>query len=464
MAESLVITAALALLKAHPELRRIIVGYSGGLDSHVLLHLLATDRERWITPGRTLAALYVDHGLQSAAAAWGKHCAGVCRELGVPFRVVPINARPESGDSPEAAARHARYAAFAAELGPEAALLTAHHRDDQAETLLLQLLRGAGPHGLAAMPAISRLGQGRLLRPLLEMDRADLLAYARTHDLRWIEDASNQDTGFDRNYLRQRILPLLRERWPAAPRTLARSAQWCAEAARGLDEQAAADWAHLATDRPNVLPIPTLRELSEWRQRNLLRYWLRQFNLPVPHARQLQQILHDVLTAAVDRNPCVHWPGAEIRRYRELLYALAPLEPHDAQRTLIWRTDAEGGWPLLELPGVGWLRMQAAVGAGLRTEALASGSLMVGFRQGGERFRPVGRCHRQELKKLLQQAAIPPWERERLPLIYQEGTKPQQPLLAVVGLGVAADFAAMPGESGWQPVLQSLSAARSGIL
>ncbi len=178
----------------------------------------------------------------------------------------------------------------------------------------------------------------------------------------------------------------------------------------------------------------------------------------------MQQILHDVLTAAVDRNPCVHWPGAEIRRYRELLYALAPLEPHDAQRTLIWRTDAEGGWPLLELPGVGWLRMQAAVGAGLRTEALASGSLMVGFRQGGERFRPVGRCHRQELKKLLQQAAIPPWERERLPLIYQEGTKPQQPLLAVVGLGVAADFAAMPGESGWQPVLQSLSAARSGIL
>ena len=188
-----------------------------------------------------LAAIYVDHGLQAASAGWGKHCARSCRDLDVPFRVLKINARPAPGESPEAAARRARYAALAVELEPDAALLTAHHRDDQAETLLLQLLRGAGPHGLAAMPAAARLGQGWLLRPLLDLDRADLLAYAHEHGLRWIEDASNADTGFDRNYLRHRILPLLRERWPAANRTLARSARWCAETADWLDAEAAAD-------------------------------------------------------------------------------------------------------------------------------------------------------------------------------------------------------------------------------
>ncbi len=440
-------------LNVHPSVRRFIVGYSGGVDSHVLLHGLATRR----LDDRTLAALYVDHGLQAASAVWGEHCAGVCRELDIPFRVLKIDAQPAPGESPEAAARHARYAALAAELGPDSALLTAHHRDDQAETLLLQLLRGAGPHGLAAMPAVSRLGQGWLLRPLLEVDRAELLAYARAHDLRWIEDASNQDPGFDRNYLRHRVLPLLRERWPAANRTLARSAQLCAETARWLDEEAAADWAGTVTDRPDGLSLPALRALSERRRRHLLRYWLRRLNLPIPDARQLQQLLHDALTAAVDRNPCICWPGAEVRRYRDVLYAMPPLARHDARQTLIWRSGVEG-WPPLELSGIGWLQMQETRRAGLRSEVLASGLLSVRFRQGGERFRPVGRVHGQELKKLLQEAGIPPWERGRLPLVYLSPT-PTLPrkgggsdqLLAVVGLGIAADFAAEPGQAGWRP-------------
>ncbi|MDG4605564.1 MAG: tRNA lysidine(34) synthetase TilS, partial [Candidatus Contendobacter sp.] len=258
-----------AFLAAHPQSHRLIVGYSGGMDSHVLLHLLAMQRELW--PERTLEAIYVDHGLHPASAVWGGHCARVCRELNVPFRTLRIDARPAPGESPEAAARQARYAALAAALEPDAALLTAHHRDDQAETLLLQLLRGAGPHGLAAMPEAARLGQGRLLRPLLNVDRAALLAYAHTQQLQWIEDASNADTGFDRNYLRHRILPLLRERWPAANRVLARSARLCAETAGWLDAEADADLARVMTARPDALSVPALRELSELRQRNLLR-------------------------------------------------------------------------------------------------------------------------------------------------------------------------------------------------
>ena len=435
-----------ALLAAHPEARRLVVGYSGGVDSHVLLHSLAIHRDRW--PERRLAALYVDHGLQTASAAWGEHCGEVCRALVIPFRTLRVNARPAPGDSPEAAARRARYAAFAAELGPDAALLTAHHRDDQAETLLLQLLRGAGPHGLAAMPAAARLGQGWLLRPLLDLDRADLLAYAREYDLRWIEDASNADAGFDRNYLRHRVLPLLRERWSAVNRTLARSARWCAETADWLVQEAAADLARVVTHRPDGLHLPAVRELSAIRQRNLLRYWLRQRGLPVPDRRQLGQILHDGPTARRDRQPCIHWPGGEVRRYRDILYAMPPLASPDVQRRLVWRPNANG-YPPLELPGIGTLVLREAVGAGLRASALANTALTVRFRQGGEHFHPVGRRHGQELKKLWQEAGVPPWERNRLPLVYRG-----EALLAVVGLGIAADAATAPGEPGWEPVLQ----------
>ncbi|HRY16619.1 MAG TPA: tRNA lysidine(34) synthetase TilS, partial [Candidatus Competibacteraceae bacterium] len=448
-----------ALLDNHPHTCHLIVGYSGGLDSHVLLHLLATNRAYW--PERTLAAVYVDHGLQIASAGWGEHCARICRELDIPFRVLRIDARPTPGESPEAAARRARYAALAAELNLGAALLTAHHRDDQAETLLLQLLRGAGPHGLAAMPTASRLGPGWLLRPLLDVDRSGLLAYALKHDLRWIEDVSNIDTDFDRNYLRHRILPLLRERWPAVARNLARSAQWCAETADWLDAGADADLARVTTQRPDTLHIPALRALGEPRQRNALRRWLRRLGLPVPDSRQLRHILHDALTAARNRQPCIRWPGGEVRRYRNTLYAMPPPPPHDSRQTLIWRATADG-WPPLELPGLGTLGLRAAVGAGLRADLLVGGLLLVRFRQGGERFRPVGRHHSQKLKKLLQEAGFPPWERDRLPLIYLSSTPTltheggeNQGLLAVVGLGIAAEAAAGPGEPGFLPVLQS---------
>ena len=453
-----------ALLATHPEVRRQVVGYSGGVDSHVLLHGLATHRDRW--PERRLAAIYVDHGLQAASAVWGEHCGEVCHALDIPFRALRINARPAPGESPEAAARRARYAALAAELGPDAALLTAHHRDDQAETLLLQLLRGAGPHGLAAMPTAARLGQGWLLRPLLEVDRADLLAYAQAHQLRWIEDASNADAGFDRNYLRHRVLPLLRDRWPAANRTLARSARWCAETAAWLDAEAAVDLGRVGANRPDGLLIPALRELGEIRQRNVLRYWLGQLGLPVPDSRQLWHILHDVPTASRDRQPCIHWPGGEVRRYRNTLYAMPPLALHDARRDFVWRSNTNG-YPPLELPGIGELALRETVGAGLRAATLANVALIVRFRQGGERFRPAGRRHGQALKKLWQEAGVPPWERDRLPLLYrnsQEEGKSGEGLIAVVGLGVAAEAEAAPSEPGWEPVLRSRRSGSGGIV
>lgn len=425
---------------------RLTIAYSGGMDSHVLLHLLATEPAIWSQ--YRLTAVYIDHGLQAASAAWGEHCAQVCQTLGLPFQVIKVDARPGSGESPEAAARRVRYAALAAHLQPNAALLTAHHCDDQAETLLLQLLRGAGPHGLAAMPAAARLGGRWLLRPFLTIERSELLAYARAHQLHWIEDTTNSDSRFDRNYLRHRVLPLLTERWPAAQRNLARSAQLCAETADWLDTEAASDLARsVINGQANALSLTALCELSELRRRNLLRYWLRRLGLPVPDRRQLHHALHDLLTARPDRQPCARWPGTELRRYHDVLYAMRPLVPHDPDQSTTWYVTANG-WPTLSLPGIGYLRLEKNRGLGLRATVLAGGSLSVRFRTGGERFRPVGHRHSRELKKLLQEADIPPWQRDRLPLLYRDTQ-----LLAVVGLGIAAEQAAAADEWGWQPLL-----------
>ena len=432
------------LLADSPGCRRLVVGYSGGLDSQVLLHVLANQRTAW--PARTLHAVYIDHGLQAHSAAWGAHCAQVCQALDVPFQIRNVTVELAPGDSPEAAARCARYAALATELGPDAALLTAHHRDDQAETLLLQLLRGAGPHGLAAMPTSARLGSGWLLRPWLTIDRATLLAYGQRHGLRWIEDPSNSDTGFDRNYLRHCVLPLLQQRWPGATYALARSARWCAEAAAELDQQAAIDLAQATPTSADRLSLTVLRPLSASRQRYLLRYWLRRLALPVPDSRQLEQLRNQALSAAHDRQPAVRWLGGEVRRYRDLLYAMPPLASLDRQAVWQWRPHGDA-YPPLFLPDLGWLQMQPVQGAGLSAARIKGAVLTVRFRQGGEWFRPTGRRHSQELKKLLQTAGIPPWQRDRLPLIYREAD-----LLAVLGLGVAADWASASDEPGWWPV------------
>ncbi len=425
------------LLAAHPTIQGLILGYSGGVDSHVLLHLLASQCENW--EGRTLTAVYVDHGLQPASARWGQHCAEVCRKLEVDFRRLRVDAQPQVGESPEAAARRARYRALALLLGARDALLTAHQRDDQAETLLLQLLRGAGPHGLAAMPPVAPLGRGVLWRPLLNVERAEILAYAEYHGLHWIEDTSNLSREPDRNYLRHEILPLLKARWPAFSGTMARSARLCAEAAVLLDDLADLDLIQVATERPDCLAIPALQALAENRQRNALRRWFRKLHLPSPNAHHLESILREAISAPHDRQPLIHWPGCEVRRYRERLYAMEPLPSHDSSRVFPLPPELTE----LSIPGIGQLQLNRIQGQGIRLAALIGRSLTVRFRQGGERFRPIGRSHSQELKKLLQEADIPPWERDRLPLLYVD-----EVLVAVVKLGISAEWAASAGEEG----------------
>ncbi|MFO1349429.1 MAG: tRNA lysidine(34) synthetase TilS [Gammaproteobacteria bacterium] len=425
----------LALLSAQPRVRRWLVGYSGGVDSHVLLHWFAN--HRIVLPGQQVTAIYVDHGLQPEARHWGEHCAAVCQALGIAYRQLRIDAQPQRGESPEAAARRARYRACAGLLTEHDAFVTAHHQDDQAETMLLQLLRGAGPRGLAAMPAVAALGQGLLVRPLLEFGRAEILAYAGQHGLAWISDPSNAQRDFNRNYLRHEVMPQIVARWPAAGRTLARSAVLCAEAAALMDELATLDLQRAASLHLDRLRVSVLRELSASRQRNALRLWFQRLGLSTPQHTHLDRILTDVIAAPGDREPLIRWPGCEVRRYRDELFALPPLPPHAAGQVIPW-----SGLEPLSIPGLGTLMLAPAARTGLCGEALRQKEITVRFRRGGERLRPAGRRHVHELKKLLQEAGVPPWERGRIPLLYVG-----EELAAVAGLWVSAGFVtATPNE------------------
>lgn len=435
--------AVAAILAGYPPAPRLWVAYSGGLDSHVLLHLLAGLAPRLPAP---LAAVHVHHGLSPRADEWEAHCAGVCAGLGVPLRLLRVDARPAPGQSPEAAARDARYRALAELLAGDELLLTAQHLDDQAETLLLQQLRGGGLRGMAGMPRLRRLGGGWLGRPLLGFSRASLAAYARGHALAWVEDESNSDTGLDRNYLRHEVLPRLRVRWPAAARSLGRSADHCAEALELLEALAAEDLSRAGGGGPGgSLAVAELGALSPARQRNLLRHWIAARGAPLPPGPRLESLRRQCLEAGADRSPRIAWGGVEVRRHRGRLHLLGALAAPPAEG-LPWRLDGA-----LELPvGLGRLCLEPAVGRGLAESSLAGAAGEVRFRDGGERCQPAGRAGRHTLKQLFQEAGVPPWERGRTPLLYLDGR-----LAAVGGRWVCAPFAAAPGEAGrvlrWEP-------------
>jgi tRNA(Ile)-lysidine synthase len=422
-------------LLAHPRPAGFVVAYSGGMDSHVLLDALVRLRARLGVP---VQAVHVNHGLQPAAAAWQTHCAGVCHALCVTLATLEVDAAPLRGESPEAAARAARYTALAGWLPPGHCLLTAQHQDDQAETVLLQLARGSGVHGLAAMPDSTGFGAGRLLRPLLGFSRQHLQHYAQSQQLCWVEDPSNADTAYTRNFLRHRVLDVLRERWPRVSDSLSRSAAHQAEAAQLLDTLADLDLVALDGGE-GTLRVSGLQGLSPARQRNVLRRWLRGSTGTAPSRAVLVRILHDLPGSRPDAEPCVRWGAFELRRYRDRLHLLRRANTPAPAQTLHWSLDA----PLV-LPDGSVLQVIPARGQGIRQGVLAGG-VRVGWRQGGERCRPAGRRHHHELRKLFQEGGIPPWERARTPLIFIDDA-----LAAVAGLWVCEPFQARADEAGMQ--------------
>ncbi|MDH0747543.1 tRNA lysidine(34) synthetase TilS [Pseudomonas sp. GD03842] len=397
------------------------IAFSGGLDSTVLLHLLAElSRHQRLPP---LTAIHVHHGLQAVAASWPGHCRQVCQILGVPLQVVDVQV--ESGASLEQAARDARYAAFDATLQRGEVLLTAQHRDDQAETLMFRLLRGAGVRGLAAMPAQRRLGHGHLFRPLLDESRALLERYAREEGLSWIEDPSNKDSRFSRNYLRNHAMPMLTERWPQAIASMARSAAHLAEAQGLLDELAVQDlslaqspcawpWLELPS-----LELAPLEVLSPARQRNALRHWLAPLTrLPDSDHWAGWDALRD---AGPDGRPIWRLGNGQLHRAEGRIWWLSGIWLKDVAGSQHWSTASQP----LHLPGNGMLQILGEV---------PRGGLHVHYRQGGEVLDVPDRG-RRDLKRLLNEKRVPVFLRGRLPLLYRG-----EQLLAVANLpGLDAD-------------------------
>ncbi|WP_419711754.1 tRNA lysidine(34) synthetase TilS [Pseudomonas sp. NFX224] len=409
------------------------IAFSGGLDSTVLLHLLAHLAKAQPLP--PLCAIHVHHGLQAAADAWPDHCRSQCEALGISLRVVRVQVQP--GASLERAAREARYAAFNQFTQANEVLLTAQHRDDQAETLLFRLLRGAGVRGLSGMPRQRPLGGGHLLRPLLDVTRAELEAYASENHLSWIEDPSNQDRQYSRNYLRHQVFPVLSERWPQAMATMARSAAHLSEAQGLLDDLAQIDLSQAGTPSDfDWLGLPSLElaalaKLSAARQRNALSHWLEpRTRLPVSD----------------------HWSGWEDLRDAtgdaRPIWRLADGELHRAGGRIWWSSGgwlkplvAAGHWPdpalPLALPDNGVVTL---------TGQIPDGPLQIRYREGGEVMDLPGRGHR-DLKRLLNERGVPQFVRGRLPLLFKG-----EHLLAVSNLQGLDGGAAGGWNLHWQPL------------
>ena len=406
---------------------RIWVAYSGGMDSHVLLHVLSRQPASRLPH---LRAVHVHHGLHPAADQWEAHCLEVCQHLRVPLSVIRIEARKSPGDSTEAWARDQRYQALAALLhSREEAVLTAHHQADQAETVLLQMLRGAGPDGLAAMPEIRALGEGRLIRPLLPFERQQLHRYAERHKLHWVEDSSNRDQALTRNYLRHRVMPLLRAHWPGADRCLVRVAGHQSGLRRLVWEAAATDIKD-CTAADGSLRLAAWRQLPDHRADGVLRLWLKQQHWPTLPQRLVEEIRSHVAAARADRNPCLAWRGYVLRRYKQRFFSVTPLAP-----PVMLEWDMEHPLSL----SLGVLQAGRIKGGGISAATVSNKRLHVRFRQGGERL-----AGSHTLKRYLSDQSVFPWIRHHLPLIYSG-----EQLIQIPGLWLADNCTASGDDYGW---------------
>lgn len=429
-------------LKKKAVIPHLVVGYSGGLDSCVLLHLLANLRS---TLPFELSAHHVHHGLSQHADAWADHCEKTCIKLNIPLTISKVNVDIHSGLGVEASARKVRYAVLLS--NDKNFICTAHHQDDQAETLLLQLTRGAGVKGLSGMAAVDVTR--KLLRPLLDISRAELESYAQQNQLSWVEDDSNSNTQFDRNFMRHTVLPTLMQHYPAIKHTLARTAQHLADAESLLDVLATQDAQACLTDLgKKTLALGPLKQLNLNRINNVLRWWLAQNNVLMPSAEQLRQITQQLLDAKTDAMIKIHLKAEvdlTLRRYQDCAYLVPEIVSHPAVDA-IWQGEA-----IYALPNQMQLTFKQELGAGLSLKHLDKQRLTIKTRVGGERIKPDLNRPSRSLKMVMQQAAIPPWQRSQLPLIFVGET-----LAIIPNFAVEASLKAAANEMGlvvsWQQI------------
>lgn len=393
------------------------IGFSGGLDSTVLLHALVQ-----LQLPVQLRALHINHQISSNADAWQTQCANFCAQYSIPFHTEKVRVE-NTGKGIEDAARAVRYSVFEKNLAPNDFLLTAHHANDQAETLLLRLMRGTGPRGLAAMASVRSLGAGLLARPLLHFTRAELENYALAHQLSWVDDESNLDDDYDRNFLRNQVMPLLHNRWPEFKCKWQQTAELCAQQETVMEEIGCEDLVRAAPVAERVgqsIDLNVMISLSPARQQNVLRYWLRLLNHTTPEQLHWQQIKQQIFNGRDDAQTRVAWGNVALQMYRQRLYAL-PL--HLPEMELQFESSAGDETP----------RLKAALP-----------DLRISYRIGGERCKPVGRAHSQTLKKLLHEYELEPWLRDKVPLVFSGDH-----LVAVGDLWICEGFVAEENEVGY---------------
>lgn len=420
---------------------RLVVGFSGGVDSRVLLDLAVRySQERQIP----CIAVHVHHGLSANADRWAQQCAQWCAQSGVDLIVEKVVLDRQGGESLEQVARTARYQVLRQHIRANDLLLIGQHADDQVETFLLALKRGSGPKGLSSMAMVSELGFGTLVRPLLPMSRCEIEQYAVAQDLEWLEDESNQDTRFDRNFIRHHITPRLVERWPSFQAAVQRSAQLCAQQEALLDELLSDKYAQIVNQNMS-LDISALRMCSEPMRQRLLRMWFAHSQQSMPSQAHLERIWCEVASAQHDANPCLKVGSVNVRRFAKRLYLLAPMA--DVSH---WRSPI--GWgECLHLPdNLGQLRLQrnmtgSSLRFGLDLSQCDPQQLWISFEPQGLTAHPVGRAHRRQLKKLFQEYQVPSWLRRRTPiLMYGEQ------VVCVADLFVDCAFSGQNVELCWQ--------------
>jgi tRNA(Ile)-lysidine synthase len=406
----------------------LVVALSGGADSASLLKAAAALGAQF--RALPLRAVHVDHGLQASATRFRRACEGLCRQLDVPLRIVSVHVHCAPGTSVEAAARDARYAALAAELKAKECLLTAHHRLDQAETILLQALRGAGVKGLSAMPSCREFGAGWHVRPVLDVPREELLKFGADLGVADLTDPMNEDPRFDRSFLRKKIWPMIAERWPGAELALSRTARHLAQAQEQLDLSAAADVAHLRDGE--ALSVTGLRALTPAKRVNVVRYWLNEAGAETPSTARLNEALRQVLGAAEDHQPAIVWGRAALRRYRHRLF-LTEADPPRLEDERLWGTAREDSVDLGDR--LGRLTWRPQLG-GLAPEALPR-VLKVRRRVGGETLKPARSADTHTVQHLCQSLGVLPWMRDALPLVFAG-----EALIAVADLWMDARWCA----------------------
>lgn len=425
----------IAPVRKLPAYRRLYVALSGGLDSTLLLHLTAQCHTG-------VKAVHINHQLQANAGETEAFCQHLCARLGVPLSVQPVSVKLGSGpgEGLEEAARQVRYQAFEALLETGDLLLMAHHGDDQAETVLFRMFRGSGVAGLAGMPESRPLGAGRLARPLLGFERSELEHHARQAGISWVEDPSNIDQRFDRNFIRLSILPALKKRWPGLNRRLRHSAGACSESERLNRRLAEIQW-HALGGQSHRLPVAGLRTLSLAEQKNLIRWWVRRAGHAAPSVSDWSQVLQDLLLAAEDKSPELRAAGYTLRRFQGELY-LVPEMPELPRAATTLKPEQPLEW------GEWSLRLEASA-----AQSSPPPVIRVTTRQGGERLRVHPGSASKSLKNWLQEKAVPPWERHRLPLVFA-GSPGHQELVAIGDLWCADRYAGSAPASGWRLVVQ----------